>query len=88
MKMDLSHILVKYEYEASDILKKLDSGESFGKLAFIFSLCPSQKQNGRLGNIELARLDSDFAEAAEKLKPGQISRVIKTKFGYHIILRH
>lgn len=88
MKIDVSHILVKHEHEAQDMLRKLSEGESFGKLAQVFSQCPSQKQAGHLGEIESSRLVHEFAEVAEKLNPGQISGIVKTQFGYHIILRH
>lgn len=83
-----SHILVKYEYEAQDILKLLAQGKDFAELARRFSSCPSAKEGGFLGEMKRGRMDEDFEEAAYALKPGQTtSKAVKTRFGYHIILR-
>ena len=87
MKIKLSHILVEHRYEAEDLLRKLDDGETFAKLAQKFSKCPSGKRDGSLGEIELKRLDPDFAAEAEKLKVGETSDVVKTRFGHHLIRR-
>ncbi|MGE0762329.1 MAG: peptidylprolyl isomerase [Bdellovibrionales bacterium] len=87
MKMKLSHILVEQRYEAEDLIRKLADGEPFEKLAQKFSKCPSSQRGGSLGEIELKRLDPDFAAAAETLKAGQISEVVKTRFGHHLIRR-
>jgi parvulin-like peptidyl-prolyl isomerase len=87
MKMHLFHILVQYQYEAEDLIKKLQSGSSFEDLAQKFSKCSSSKKGGDLGLIPLNRLDSTFAEAAELLKPNEMSKPIRTKFGYHLIKR-
>lgn len=88
MKMHLSHILLSQKFEAEDVERKLQQGESFQSLAQKFSKCPSSAQGGDLGEIALSRLDEDFADAAKLLKPGQISKPVRTKFGYHLILRH
>lgn len=87
MKMKLSHILVEHRYEAEDLMRKLKEGEAFEKLAQKFSKCPSGKRDGSLGEIELKRLDPDFATEAEKLKVGETSAVVKTRFGHHLIRR-
>ena len=88
MKLKLSHILVQHRYQAEDLIKLIAKGQTFPDLAVKYSMCSSAKEKGFLGNIEPNRLDQDFAEAAETLKAGQISGIIKTKFGYHLILRH
>lgn len=87
MKMSLSHILVTQKYEAEDLKRKLQEGIPFADLAKQFSTCPSSVRGGSLGHIELKRLDADFAEAAAKLEAGEVSEVVKTKFGHHLI-RH
>ncbi len=87
MKLRLSHILTQHKFETEDLLKKLKEGANFGQLAQKFSQCSSAQQSGSLGEIDLRRLDPDFAEAAEALKPGEISGVVRTKFGYHLIKR-
>lgn len=85
MKLHVSHILVTYQYEAEDLLKKLKEGASFADLARKHSLCPSGKQGGDLGLVDSRRLDEDFATAAGQLKTGDISPVVRTRFGYHLI---
>jgi parvulin-like peptidyl-prolyl isomerase len=85
--MHLKHILVAHKYEAEDILKLLKEGKDFSDLAKSRSQCPSAPSGGDLGNLKGKKLDMDFEEAAELLKPGQISGVVRTRFGYHIIQR-
>lgn len=87
--MRLRHILVKHEYEARDLERKLESGSSFEDLAKKFSSCPSSAAGGDLGDLtgKLSRLDEDFLEAAQALKPGERSGPVRTRFGYHLILR-
>jgi peptidyl-prolyl cis-trans isomerase C len=87
--MRFSHILVKHEYEAQDLVRKLDAGEDFASLARKFSTCGSAASGGDLGDLtgKMNRLDDDFREAAEKLKVGARSQPVRTRFGYHLILR-
>lgn len=81
------HILVNHEYEAKDLLKKLNAGESFEKLAQDFSLCPSGKQGGNLGTFPKGRMVPAFEQALIVLGPDEVSGVVKTQFGHHIIKR-
>lgn len=74
-----------YQYEAEDLLKKLKEGASFSELAQKYSICPSAKQGGDLGPVDSRRLDVDFAEAAGLLKMGDISPIVRTRFGFHLI---
>ncbi len=76
-----------HEYEAQDLLRKLSAGESFSTLAQKFSSCGSARSGGDLGAIDLHRLDVDFAEAAQKLSAGEVSPVVRTRFGHHLIKR-
>ena len=87
--MRFRHILVKHEYEAQDILRKLEAGEDFTSLARKFSTCGSAANGGDLGDLtgKMNRLDDDFREAAETLKVGDRSLPVRTRFGYHLILR-
>ena len=86
-KMHLAHILVQHQYEAADLARKLQEGVEFSELAKKFSKCPSASRGGDLGLMALSRLDADFARASEKLEAQQISDVVKTRFGYHLIKR-
>ena len=87
--MNAKHILVKNKYEAEDILRLLNRGESFEKLAIKFSQCTSSAQGGDLGNLSSKNnLDENFKEALEALKPNEVSSIVRTSFGYHLILRY
>ena len=81
------HILVGHEYEAKDIERKLKMGDAFEKLAQDFSLCPSSKQGGHLGEFPRGRMVPAFEKALLGLKPGEISKIVRTQFGYHLIKR-
>ncbi len=87
--MRFSHILVKHEYEARDIERKLAAGDDFASLARKFSSCGSAQAGGDLGDLtgKVNRLDEVFREAAETLKVGERSGPVRTRFGYHLILR-
>ncbi len=60
---------------------------AFEHLAKKFSTCPSADKGGNLGIVDLRRLDATFAEAAKLLKPQEISPIVRTTFGYHLIKR-
>lgn len=85
----VSHILVTHEYEAQDIMRKMKSdGSNFEDLARKFSKCSSAPMGGDLGPVPYGAADENFEEAALCLKAGQMtSKPIRSRFGYHIILR-
>ncbi len=74
-------------YKATDIRKKIvEGGESFEALAGIHSNDPgSRDAGGDLGIVSRGDLVPAFSVAAFKLKDGEISPVVKTQYGYHII---
>ena len=78
------HILVPTEKEAQDVEKRLKAGEDFGKVADELSKDPGSK-GGDLGWFTKDRMVPEFAEAAFKLQPGQVSEPVKTQFGWHVI---
>lgn len=82
------HILVKHEYEAKDILKKLQDGKSFEELAKDFSMCPSSARGGDLGEFPRGRMVPAFEKAVLELKENEVSGIVRTQFGYHIIKRY
>ncbi|MBP2132272.1 peptidyl-prolyl cis-trans isomerase C [Methanomicrobium sp. W14] len=84
-KVRASHILVKTEAEAKDILSKINAGDDFGTLAKKFSTCPSGKKGGDLGWFSKGMMVKEFEEASFKTKKGDITGPVKTQFGYHII---
>lgn len=86
-KIRCAHILVAKFTEAQEILDKLKKGESFAKLAQERSLDGSRKRGGDLGYFGRGMMVKEFEKAAFALQKGQISEVVKTQFGYHIIKR-
>jgi parvulin-like peptidyl-prolyl isomerase len=80
-----SHILVKTESEAEKILEDLKKGASFEKIAKEKSECPSKKRGGSLGWFGRGKMVPEFEKAAFSLKKGELSDIVKTRFGYHII---
>jgi parvulin-like peptidyl-prolyl isomerase len=83
----LRHILLREKYEAEDVVRLLQQGRDFQALAKQWSTCGSAPSGGDLGEVSGRKLNADFLEAAHDLKPGEISDIVRTSFGYHIILR-
>lgn len=91
------HILIKIDPKADDshkaearkkiedIQNKLKKGEDFASLAKEFSQCPSSASGGDLGYFTRKQMVKPFAEAAFALAPGEVSHVVETEFGYHLI---
>ena len=86
-KVHCAHILVKSESEAKAVLERLKKGEKFGNVAKQVSRCPSGKKGGDLGTFTRGKMVKDFENAAFKLQKGEVSGVVKTQFGFHIIKR-
>ncbi len=80
------HILVQHLFEAQDLERKLSEGASFSGLAVKYSVCSSAKEGGRLGAVLKSKnLNEDFREAALKLTGDEVSKPVRTSFGYHLI---
>jgi len=86
-KIRCAHILVEKESKAKEVLDKLNKGESFSKLAAEYSIDGTRKRGGDLGYFGRGVMVKEFENAAFALKPGEISGIVKTQFGYHIIKR-
>lgn len=98
-RVQASHILVKVDPKAEDadkqkkeakkkiedIKARLDKGEDFAKMAQENSDCPSKAKGGDLGFFARGQMVKPFEDAAFGLKPGEMSGIVETQFGYHII---
>lgn len=87
MEVKARHILVKDEKTAKDIIKKLDNGADFMKLARDYSIDKGSAANGGdIGYFQKNEMVPEFVTAAFALTPGKYTKEpVKTQFGYHII---
>lgn len=80
------HILVETEEEAKSIIDQLKEGIiDFAELAKEKSICPSAENGGDLGFFAKGQMVKEFEDVSFSLEPGEISDIVKTEFGYHII---
>jgi peptidyl-prolyl cis-trans isomerase C len=91
------HILIKVAAGASDkdkaaarkkiadIKKRIDKGEDFGEVAKSVSEGPSSAKGGDLGFFARGQMVKPFEDAAFALKPNEVSDIVETQFGYHLI---
>jgi peptidyl-prolyl cis-trans isomerase C len=88
-EIKIRQIVVNTEPALKEVVKKLSQGESFEKLASTYNIGKFKEDGGNLGYIRRGQLASPFVqfeEAAFSLrKRGEISEVINTPYGYHII---
>ncbi|MBN2453379.1 MAG: peptidylprolyl isomerase [Candidatus Omnitrophica bacterium] len=80
-----SHILVMNEAEAQEILQALKNGAKFDELASARSKDATASRGGDVGYFKRGQLVPEFEKEALKLNTGDMSDVVHTKFGYHII---
>lgn len=71
--------------KAESVLKKAREGEDFAELARKYSEGPTGPKGGDLGYFQRGTMVKAFEEAAFGLKKGQVSDLVRTPFGYHII---
>jgi peptidyl-prolyl cis-trans isomerase C len=83
-----AHILLQSEGEAKNVLNRLNQGVSFEELAAQHSIdVASGQKGGDLGWFGKGDFVPDFENSAFRLKIGEVSDVVKTALGYHIIKR-
>ncbi len=100
-EVSCSHILIRLDENASpqdtavaynklaDIRTKIVKGDDFRKMAVAHSQDPSVKDNkGNLGYITAFQTVYPFESAAYETQKGEISPIVRTKFGYHIVKAH
>lgn len=86
-KVRCSHILVPQEAEAQKLLSELKAGADFAGKAKELSQCPSKANGGDLGHFARGAMVKEFDAVAFNLGVGELSGVVKTKFGYHVLKR-
>ena len=101
-QIQASHVLVSYvnTQNSSSLLTKAEaleriqdlksqvlSGMSFSEIATEFSDCPSAEKGGDLGEFSRGAMVKAFDMAAFELEVGEVSEVVETEFGYHLIHR-
>jgi peptidyl-prolyl cis-trans isomerase C len=80
------HVLVETEEEAKEIADKIGKGGDIGALAKERSQDTQSKEDGgSLGYFARGQMVGPFGEAAFALKPGEVSKPVKTQFGWHVI---
>ena len=96
-RVQAKHILIKMEADATDehkvqarrkiesVRQKAMAGEDFAALATAHSEGPSSAKGGDLGYFSRGQMVKPFEDAAFALQTGEISEVVETQFGYHII---
>lgn len=80
-----SHILTADEETAKKALSRVRAGEPFAKVAEEMSTDPSRTNGGDIGFFAKGQVIPEFEEACKKLKPGEVSDVVKSSLGYHVI---
>ena len=85
-RIHLRHILVKDPAVAESVLEKLHGGADFAALEQEYSVDSAVSPGGDLGSLVRGKMDPEFEAAAFALqKPGDLSGVVRSKFGYHVI---
>jgi len=92
-----SHILLGFEDGDSDevkaekkaklegIKKQIEEGGDFAAMAKEHSSCPSSQRGGDLGSFGKGQMVPPFEKAAFTMAPGELSGIVETNFGYHLI---
>ncbi len=82
---DTEEMKAEKKQKLEGILEKVRGGADFAELAQEHSSCPSKARGGDLGFFPRGQMVGEFDEAAFALEVGQVSDVVETQFGYHII---
>ena len=75
------------EEQMKELLERIRDGEAFYDVARRHSDCPSKREGGDLGRFSHGQMARKFSDAAFALEVGEMSGLVPTEFGIHIILR-
>lgn len=84
-QVHLYNILLETEEEAQDVLEQLEAGGDFSEIAIEKSAGPSATQGGDLGYLTRGTIIPEIEEVVFALELEELSEVIKTDFGFHIL---
>jgi len=84
-KATARHILVDSEEQCEELIRQLDNGADFERLAAEHSNCPSGQSGGDLGEFSPGQMVPEFDRVVFNETIGEIHGPIATQFGYHII---
>ena len=89
MKIKARHILVDQEFEAKDLLKKIEEGKTFEELAATFSKCPSLPGAAAISeNLGVVAWCLRSKKRRSRFAINDVSKPVRTQFGYHLIQRY
>jgi peptidyl-prolyl cis-trans isomerase SurA len=77
--------IARLRSKAEEALQKLQRGEDFAKIAATYSDAPDALSGGMLGTRPADRLPTLYADALKTLSPGQISGILRSSAGFHIV---
>jgi peptidyl-prolyl cis-trans isomerase C len=83
-QIEFRQIVTSEKQQAKIALEKLRKGSDFGKLATEISIAPEASRGGMVGWVTQGQLEKSMDKALFALKPGQLSSVIHSPYGYHI----
>ena len=85
-RIKASHILLSTEEEAKKVLGELKAGADFSETAKAYSKDLTKDRGGDLGYFQAGQMIPEFEKASFELNSGETSDIVKTRFGYHIIM--
>jgi len=82
---DPNQVKAMAKAKAEELLKQIKAGADFAEVAKANSDCPSATQGGDLGFFSRGKMVPPFEKAAFELEVNQVSDIVETNYGYHII---
>lgn len=83
-EVQVRHIFTDERAKAEKLREALQKGENFAKLAILHSLSPDRSEGGLLNFFSHGTYPKAFDDACFKLRPGELSPVVQSPYGYHL----